>query len=121
MSEQDSPRDADSPAPTSDFPPPVTFHPPPNSPATLHRPPESPSTRVVRLLSTPLEWLLIALVRGYQWCLSPLLGPHCRYTPTCSEYFVQAVRKYGPWSGAWRGLRRIARCHPFRPGGYDPP
>ena len=66
-------------------------------------------------------WLLIAGVRCYQWLLSPLLGLRCRFQPSCSEYFVGAVRKHGAIYGSWRGLRRIARCHPWHPGGYDPP
>lgn len=66
-------------------------------------------------------WAIVALVRLYQWTLSPLLGPLCRFTPSCSEYMVQAVRKYGPLRGAWRGLLRICRCHPWHPGGFDPP
>ncbi len=64
---------------------------------------------------------VIALIRGYQLLLSPLLPPNtCRYTPTCSAYMIDAVTKYGPLSGVWRGIKRIARCHPFHPGGYDP-
>ncbi len=66
-------------------------------------------------------WLLIVAARCYQWLLSPLLGPRCRFQPTCSEYFIGAVRKHGALCGGWRGLRRIARCHPWHPGGYDPP
>jgi putative membrane protein insertion efficiency factor len=64
---------------------------------------------------------MIGLVRLYQICISPLLGNNCRYEPSCSQYFIQAVKKYGAISGAWRGFRRILRCHPFRAGGYDPP
>ena len=64
---------------------------------------------------------LIAAARVYQWALSPLIGQHCRFEPTCSTYFILAVRKYGAMRGLWRGLRRIGRCHPFHPGGYDPP
>jgi uncharacterized protein len=67
------------------------------------------------------RWTLIGLVRLYQWTLSPLLGPHCRFEPSCSAYFIQAVRKHGALVGSLRGLRRIGRCHPFHPGGYDPP
>jgi putative membrane protein insertion efficiency factor len=66
-------------------------------------------------------WLLIAGVRLYQLALSPLLGRHCRFTPTCSEYFIQSVKKYGAVRGSFRGVLRICRCHPFHPGGYDPP
>lgn len=65
--------------------------------------------------------MLIALVRVYQWTLSPWIGRQCRFTPTCSNYFIEAVRKYGPLKGAWRGLARVCRCHPFHPGGHDPP
>jgi putative membrane protein insertion efficiency factor len=66
-------------------------------------------------------WLMILAVRGYQLTLSPILGQHCRFTPTCSAYFIGAVKKYGAVSGAVRGILRICRCHPFHPGGYDPP
>jgi uncharacterized protein len=66
-------------------------------------------------------WALIVLVRLYQLLLSPILGGHCRFEPTCSQYFIEAVRKYGAVRGAWRGALRICRCHPWRPGGYDPP
>ena len=67
------------------------------------------------------SWVLVGLVRCYQVLLSPLLGRHCRFTPSCSNYFIGAVRKYGPWAGTMRGLWRICRCHPFNPGGHDPP
>jgi putative membrane protein insertion efficiency factor len=65
--------------------------------------------------------LLIVAARVYQWTLSPFIGRHCRFEPTCSNYFIQAVEKYGAIRGSWRGICRIARCHPFHPGGYDPP
>ena len=65
--------------------------------------------------------LLVGCVRLYQLLISPWLGANCRYTPSCSHYMIQAVHKYGFVRGAWLGVRRIARCHPFRPGGYDPP
>jgi putative membrane protein insertion efficiency factor len=65
--------------------------------------------------------VLVALVQAYQLFLSPLLGRHCRFEPTCSQYFIEAVRKYGAVRGSWRGLLRILRCHPWHPGGYDPP
>lgn len=65
--------------------------------------------------------VLILAVRLYQWTLSPFVGRQCRFEPTCSTYFIQAVRKYGALSGSWRGAKRILRCHPFHPGGYDPP
>lgn len=63
---------------------------------------------------------LVLLVRVYQISISPLLGPCCRYTPTCSEYLIDAVRRYGPLRGAFLGVKRILRCHPLHAGGYDP-
>jgi putative membrane protein insertion efficiency factor len=63
---------------------------------------------------------LVALVRGYQLTLSRYLGGHCRFTPTCSQYFIEAVRAKGAIRGTARGLWRILRCNPFCKGGYDP-
>jgi putative membrane protein insertion efficiency factor len=63
----------------------------------------------------------IGLVVLYKLTLSPLLGRHCRFQPTCSSYFRQAVEKHGAIRGSLRGLARICRCHPWHPGGYDPP
>ncbi|MBO7679976.1 MAG: membrane protein insertion efficiency factor YidD [Thermoguttaceae bacterium] len=65
--------------------------------------------------------VLIGLVRFYQAAISPLIGPCCRYTPTCSQNVILAVQKYGPLRGAWKGCRRILRCHPFHEGGEDWP
>ena len=65
--------------------------------------------------------LLIGIVRLYQLLVSPWLGPVCRFEPSCSQYMIQAVEKYGFVRGAWKGVRRIARCHPFGGRGYDPP
>ena len=64
---------------------------------------------------------LIAGVRCYQACLRPILPAVCRFEPSCSEYFIGAVNKYGPMRGAWRGGKRICRCNPWTAGGYDPP
>ena len=64
---------------------------------------------------------LIGAIRVYQVTLSPLLGPACRFEPSCSRYMVEAIRKYGTWKGVGLGLRRVSRCHPWHPGGYDPP
>lgn len=75
----------------------------------------------LKWISDVVSWVLIALVRVYQWTLSPFIGRQCRFEPSCSHYFIGAVRKHGPWRGAWRGICRICRCHPFHPGGYDPP
>lgn len=63
---------------------------------------------------------LIKLVRGYQLLISPFLGNNCRYLPSCSAYTIEAMEKWGPWRGLWMGVRRVARCHPFHAGGYDP-
>ncbi|MCA2983216.1 MAG: membrane protein insertion efficiency factor YidD [Gemmatimonas sp.] len=64
--------------------------------------------------------LFILLVRGYQVALSPIFGGACRYYPSCSAYAIEALEKHGAWRGGWMALRRIGRCHPFRPGGFDP-
>ena len=66
-------------------------------------------------------WTLVGVVRVYQFTLSPLFGQQCRFYPSCSEYFIGAVHKWGAIRGTWRGVRRICRCHPFHRGGYDPP
>ena len=63
---------------------------------------------------------VVAVLTIYQRVVSPALPPACRYAPTCSEYMRQAVIKYGTLKGVWMGLKRLSRCHPFHPGGYDP-
>ena len=63
----------------------------------------------------------VLAVRGYQKFLSPIFGGQCRFHPSCSQYFILAVEKYGFISGSCRGVWRILKCHPFHPGGYDPP
>jgi putative membrane protein insertion efficiency factor len=63
---------------------------------------------------------LIMGVRAYQIVLSPIFGGACRYYPSCSAYAIEALDKHGAWRGGWMALRRIGRCHPFRPGGFDP-
>jgi len=60
------------------------------------------------------------MIRFYQVAVSPMLGRHCRYYPTCSEYARQAIERYGVLQGGFMAIRRILRCHPFSPGGYDP-
>ena len=67
-----------------------------------------------------MRWLLMSLVRGYQVMLSPLLPAACRYYPSCSAYALEALERHGALRGGWLSLRRLGRCHPFRPGGYDP-
>lgn len=74
-----------------------------------------------------IEWIdrivravAVFLIRVYQYAISPLFPPSCRYTPTCSQYAVEAISKYGILKGSYLAVRRILRCHPFHPGGYDP-
>ena len=76
---------------------------------------------IQRALRTAAAWLLIALARVYQITLSPILGGHCRFEPSCSNYFILAVQKYGPWRGALKGVWRVCRCNPLSAGGHDPP
>ena len=64
--------------------------------------------------------LLTAPIRAYQLVLSPLLGPRCRFHPSCSHYALEAIERHGAARGGWLALKRIARCHPLNPGGYDP-
>ncbi|MBI9076367.1 MAG: membrane protein insertion efficiency factor YidD [Desulfatibacillum sp.] len=64
--------------------------------------------------------LLILPIRIYQRFVSPLLGPHCRFYPSCSQYAVEAIETHGPAKGLWLAIRRILRCHPLSSGGYDP-
>jgi uncharacterized protein len=68
----------------------------------------------------PVRWLALSIIRLYQRYLSPGLPPSCRFTPTCSHYTYEAIEVHGLIKGSWLGARRIARCHPFNPGGYDP-
>lgn len=64
--------------------------------------------------------ILVLFIRVYQICISPLFTPCCRFYPSCSEYAITAIRRYGPLRGSFSGLKRLFRCHPFNPGGYDP-
>lgn len=72
--------------------------------------------KVLRILSIPLIWL----IKLYQVILSPIMGRSCRYTPTCSHYGIQALKKYGLFKGTWLTIKRIGRCHPWGGHGYDP-
>jgi len=72
------------------------------------------------IIKNPLKYLLIGLVKVYQYCISPLTPASCRYIPTCSQYALEALRKYGVFKGGWLALKRILRCHPWGSHGYDP-
>lgn len=77
-------------------------------------------SRRAQMKQALLDRLMIGAIRFYQLAISPALPPSCRFYPTCSEYTLQAIAKYGALKGLWLGVKRIARCHPFHPGGYDP-
>lgn len=67
-----------------------------------------------------MKALALALIRFYKQAISPHLPPSCRFTPSCSTYTMQAIERFGVVRGTWLGIKRISRCHPFHPGGYDP-
>ena len=67
-----------------------------------------------------MKALLLALIRFYRFAISPFLGQRCRFYPSCSEYAAEAVERHGAAKGSWLAVRRLARCHPFNAGGYDP-
>lgn len=73
-------------------------------------------TRIMQILALPF----ILVIKIYQWVISPILGPKCRFTPSCSHYGLEALKKYGLIKGSWLAARRIARCHPWGGHGYDP-
>ncbi len=72
------------------------------------------------MLNRAAATVIILLVRAYQFALRPLLVGGCRFLPTCSEYAVEAIQRHGPWRGGRLSLRRVARCHPWSRGGFDP-
>jgi putative membrane protein insertion efficiency factor len=67
-----------------------------------------------------MKWIAVHLLKFYKYVISPMLPPACRFTPTCSEYTVEAIGRYGFVKGVWLGVKRLSRCHPFSEGGYDP-
>lgn len=67
-----------------------------------------------------MRMVAVQILRFYKYFISPMLPPACRFTPTCSEYAAEAIARHGFWKGSWMGVRRLMRCHPFSPGGYDP-
>jgi len=67
-----------------------------------------------------MQWIVVTALRLYKRGISPWLPSACRFYPTCSEYMLQAVEKHGAWRGIWMGARRLAKCHPFHEGGFDP-
>jgi putative membrane protein insertion efficiency factor len=71
-------------------------------------------------LKTLLVWPLVLVIRAYQLAISPMLGNRCRFYPSCSDYSMEALQRHGLLRGLWLGVRRIGRCHPWHPGGYDP-
>jgi uncharacterized protein len=75
---------------------------------------------MLNVIKTGIGYFLIFLIKIYQYLISPLLGASCRFTPTCSAYGHEAIRKYGPFKGGWLTLKRIGRCHPWGGHGADP-
>ncbi len=67
-----------------------------------------------------MKALLLSMLRGYQYALRPLFGANCRFYPSCSDYAREAIERHGALKGTWLGLKRVARCHPYHPGGFDP-
>jgi len=91
------------------------MRPPPRRSAAVH-----PKIAVTLYYYRVIPRLLIALLRFYKRFISPLLGPRCRFVPSCSEYAMEAISVHGALRGCWLAARRLGRCHPFHPGGVDP-
>lgn len=98
------------------------MRPPPASPGNLEEPADDGRRATYGgMCDRCVVALLSVVIRGYQRFFSPLIGPNCRFQPTCSVYVVECLQKYGAIRGSLRGLRRICRCHPWNRGGWDPP
>lgn len=76
--------------------------------------------KAVRFIAGLPRLAAVILIRGYQVLISPLFPPSCRFTPTCSAYAITSIERYGFFKGGWMAAKRIGRCHPWNPGGYDP-
>jgi putative membrane protein insertion efficiency factor len=74
----------------------------------------------LKYLNQFLSWIFLLLIRIYQLVISPVIGGSCRFTPTCSQYGIEAIKKYGPFKGGWLTLKRIGSCHPWGKHGHDP-
>ena len=74
----------------------------------------------MKVINKIFGWFFLLLIKVYQYAISPMLGGNCRFTPTCSQYGVEAIRKYGAFKGGWLTLKRIGRCHPWGKHGHDP-
>lgn len=74
----------------------------------------------MKIIGNFFKKIMILMIRFYQRCISPLFPPTCRFYPTCSAYFIQALEKYGVFKGSYLGIKRILKCHPWHEGGYDP-
>ena len=85
-----------------------------SSPGEIH------GARPLAWINAGLAAILLALIRLYRIGISPLIGPRCRFIPSCSAYGLEAIQRHGPWRGGWLTLRRLLRCHPFPPCGCDP-
>jgi putative membrane protein insertion efficiency factor len=75
---------------------------------------------IIDIFKTAIGWIFLLLIKIYQYFISPLTGASCRYTPTCSQYGVEAIKKYGAFKGGWLTIKRLLRCHPWGGHGHDP-
>ena len=95
----------------------ASCHEPENGPT---RPHSNLAASIVAIPGRLAVMAMVLLIQAYRLVVSPFIGPSCRFVPTCSEYSLDAFRRYGFLRGLWMSVRRIGRCHPYSPGGYDP-